>query len=221
MSRPAANSWEAVSKSDDREAAGSDIAGDESYEATAGAESPPRDFDAEMEEDRRRVAARKPILPEPEPFEKLDYDWVFDLREKFKDTGLQVIVKMASIELTPEKPEFSAGGWHVCSPTQKHEPTRWPSNADKQQIEGQMNERICATALYYLDSENITPSRLSFRMPTRDDHDLKVSQDQYNWLERIYGTSLGASGGVTDSCLQNYGSVETRGERLLAFPNVL
>jgi hypothetical protein len=24
-----------------------------------------------------------------------------------------VIVKMASIELTPEKPEFSAGSWHV------------------------------------------------------------------------------------------------------------
>ena len=29
-----------------------------------------------------------------------------------------------------------------------------------------MNERICATALYYLDSENITPSYLSYRMQT-------------------------------------------------------
>lgn len=27
--------------------------------------------------------------------------------------GLQVIVKLTSIELTPEKPEFPAGSWHV------------------------------------------------------------------------------------------------------------
>ena len=86
-----------------------------------------------------------------------------------------------------------------------------------------MNESICATALYYLDSENITPSHLSFRMQTsyylNDDFD--VGQDSYHYLERVYGTSLGPSSGVTDSCLQNYGSVETKERRLLAFPNVL
>ena len=84
-----------------------------------------------------------------------------------------------------------------------------------------MNERICATALYYLDSENITANDLSFRMQTssymNDDYE-EVGQDSYHWLERIHGSELGGNCGT---CLQMYGSVETREGRLLAFPNVL
>lgn len=56
---------------------------------------------------------RDPLLPEPRDFEPVEYCALQTLRDRFKDTGLQVIVKMASIELTPEKPEFPAGGWHV------------------------------------------------------------------------------------------------------------
>jgi hypothetical protein len=92
------------------------------------------------------------------------------------------------------------------------------------QVEGQMNERICATALYYLDSENVTPSHLSFRMQTsyyQEELQDVTGQDQYNWLEHVYGTALGPSGGVASACLQPFGSVETKQGRLLAFPNVL
>ena len=88
------------------------------------------------------------------------------------------------------------------------------------QIEGQLNERICATALYYLDSENVTPSHLSFRMNTSSDQDdlqSLVGQDAYSWLENLYGTSFGDG----SECIQHYGSVDTRQGRLLAFPNVL
>jgi hypothetical protein len=124
------------------------------------------------------------------------------LFERFRDSGLQVIVKLASIELTPEKPEFPAGGWHV---------------------EGQLNEHICGTALYYLDSENITDSSLSFRMQTDAyindmDSAYSVGQDNYHWMESVFGTNLG---GGNSPCLQNYGNVQTRPGRLLAFPNVL
>ena len=82
-----------------------------------------------------------------------------------------------------------------------------------------MNERICATALYYLDSDNVTSSSLSFRMQTSDElyQDISIEQGSQSWLEQILGTSL-VDDGV---CLQNYGSVETRQGRLLAFPNVL
>lgn len=82
-----------------------------------------------------------------------------------------------------------------------------------------MNERICGTALFYLDSENVTTSHLSFRMQTSYDQDELqdiAGQDQYNWLERVYGTELRDA-----ACLQHYGSAETRQGRLLAFPNVL
>lgn len=138
---------------------------------------------------------REPVQPPAPGFEAWDYGVKpgETLRERFKD--LQIIVKMASIELTPEKPDFPPGGWHV---------------------EGQMNEHIVGTALYYLDSENVTSSHLHFRMQTSTyQSDFEVSQDAYHWLERVYGSIL--SGGP---CLQGYGSVETKEGRLLAFPNV-
>ena len=42
----------------------------------------------------------------------------FDLRHRFVDDklvddGLQVIVKLANIHLTPEKPEYPGGSWHI------------------------------------------------------------------------------------------------------------
>jgi hypothetical protein len=121
------------------------------------------------------------------------------LRHQFQDTGLQIIVKMASIELTPEKPEFAPGGWHV---------------------EGQMNEHIVGTALYYLDSENITDTHLEFRTLTSSDQydEYPVGQQSFSWLESVFGTNLGS--GSASACLQNYGSVATPQGRLLAFPNV-
>lgn len=145
---------------------------------------------------------RQPRHPEVPDFEQVEYAPVEGRRliETFKSSGLQIIVKMASIELTPEKPDFPAGGWH---------------------IEGQLNERICATALYYLDSENVTASNLSFRMRTNEytseSPGFQVGQNSFSWLETVYGTDFG----MDAPCLQNYGNVETRQGRLLAFPNVL
>jgi hypothetical protein len=146
---------------------------------------------------------RRPVLPEV-PFEEIEYAPREGTRlaERFRSSGLQIIVKMASIELTPEKPEFPVGGWH---------------------IEGQMNEHICGTALYYLDSENITESSLSFRMQTSyyisdPDEPYYVGQDNYHWMESAFGTSLSPG---SSPCLQNYGTVRTCEGRLLAFPNVL
>lgn len=59
------------------------------------------------------LKGREAILPEPEEFEEIDYSPKRRLRKMFKEHGLQVIVKMASIELTPEKPHFPTGSWHV------------------------------------------------------------------------------------------------------------
>jgi hypothetical protein len=64
---------------------------------------------------------RKPKMPEPVAESILYAPCQPSLAEKFRESGLQIIVKMASIELTPEKPEFPAGSWHVRiipSPTQ-------------------------------------------------------------------------------------------------------
>jgi hypothetical protein len=150
------------------------------------------------------LALRQPVLSAVGSYKPVDYTPKCGQRltDRFRDSGLQIIVKMVSIELTPEKPLFPIGGWHV---------------------EGQMNEHICGTALYYLDSENVTSSNLSFRMQTdadlNDEKKWQVGQNQYDWLEMNFGTNFGYGGHA--SCLQNYGRVETREGRLLCFPNNL
>lgn len=125
------------------------------------------EWEVDDEIERLWKLVRKPILREPDTYQEVNYEpspAQHSLFEKFKNTGLQIIVKMVSIELTPEKPEFPAGGWH---------------------IEGQRNERICTTVLYYLDSENITDSSLSFRMETSwEQEQLQdlVGQNAFRWL---------------------------------------
>lgn len=59
------------------------------------------------------LQGREAILPEPREFAEIDYTPKRRLGKMFKKHGLQVIVKMASIELTPEKPHFPSGSWHV------------------------------------------------------------------------------------------------------------
>lgn len=55
----------------------------------------------------------RPIIqPEPEDFKPPVPDLV-DLQGLFAKEGLQVIVKLANIELTPEKPEYAGGSWHI------------------------------------------------------------------------------------------------------------
>ncbi|MFD8820894.1 DUF4246 domain-containing protein [Streptomyces sp. NPDC059605] len=112
-------------------------------------------------------------------------------RVDLRGRRLQVIVKLATIHLTPEKPEYSGGSWHV---------------------EGMLNERIVSTGIYYWDSENITESQLSFRAAL-DDPDYEQNDD--NGVSEMYGLSN------EDPLNQLLGSVSTPAGRCLAFPNVL
>lgn len=59
------------------------------------------------------------IQPEPQgdfqPLKQKHYKWgeQLSLRNLFREKGLQVIVKLANIELTPDKPRYEGGTWHV------------------------------------------------------------------------------------------------------------
>ncbi|UNI18003.1 hypothetical protein JDV02_004304 [Purpureocillium takamizusanense] len=110
---------------------------------------------------------------------------------------LQVIVKLANIHLTPEKPTYDGGSWH---------------------IEGQLNEHICATALFYYDSENISTSRLSFRTPANAEElstDLDYEQSDMRSITRTFVMSPDS-----DSTIQDVGSVLTKKGRVVFFPNL-
>jgi hypothetical protein len=59
-------------------------------------------------------ATRKVVLPEPNvPFLPLPEPSKFNFKTRYAERGLHVIVKLAKIELTPEKPEYEGGSWHV------------------------------------------------------------------------------------------------------------
>ncbi|OJD17723.1 hypothetical protein AJ78_02187 [Emergomyces pasteurianus Ep9510] len=140
---------------------------------------------------------QKVILPEPlAEFSPPNEDILVDLQRDYGSTGLQVIVKLANIHLTPEKPRYNGGTWHV---------------------EGQLNEHICATALYYYDSANISESHLAFRQLSDQEEGEMVSyeQDQHDWLQEVFGcTNNGPP-------IQDIGSVVCKEGRLLTFPNIL
>ncbi|KAK5654209.1 hypothetical protein OQA88_7384 [Cercophora sp. LCS_1] len=160
--------------------------------------------DENGEIDERWSTIRQPINPAAPPFipgsVNYDIDPTRTLRSRFGETGLQIIVKMVSVELTPDKPFTLPGGWHV---------------------EGQMNEHIIGTALYYLDCENVTDVRLDFQSLTdsyQDEYEMAVGQDGYYWMNSTYGTKLGCGAG--GECVQRYGNVVTKQGRMIAFPNV-
>ncbi|KAF7543063.1 hypothetical protein G7046_g10066 [Stylonectria norvegica] len=141
------------------------------------------------------------ILPDP----KTDLADIVKLKDSdIKESGffngasrIQVIVKLASIHLTPENPTYDGGSWHV---------------------EGQVNEHICSTALYYYDCDNISDSQLDFRTPANAEslmEQLRYNQGDHDSIMRVFDIQ---SDGDT---LQNIGSVLTREDRMLFFPNVL
>ncbi|PLB55870.1 hypothetical protein P170DRAFT_433346, partial [Aspergillus steynii IBT 23096] len=141
-------------------------------------------------------------LPEPGTFEPpipRSYSKV-DLRTQYQKEGLQVIVKLANIELTPEKPDYNGGSWH---------------------IEGQSNEHICATALYYYDSDNITENHLSFRQRADDNLIIDYPQDRHDFLQSVFGFPPDIDGRNGGNITQALGNISTREGRLLTFPNIL
>ncbi|KAI9933694.1 hypothetical protein ASPWEDRAFT_167964 [Aspergillus wentii DTO 134E9] len=144
------------------------------------------------------------LMPEPGDFSasKILPAERLNLREKFGDKGLQVIVKLATIELSPEKPEYGGGSWHV---------------------EGQLNEHICATAIYYYDSENITNNTLAFRHRADSQYVQQVDypQNRNEYLYKVFGFPPEVEVWYDTQVTQNLGRVSTHQGRLLTFPNTM
>ncbi|GJE86998.1 DUF4246 domain-containing protein [Phanerochaete sordida] len=140
----------------------------------------------ENDEDRRDMVFRlpeviKPFQPYPKPEEPVNLE----------ARTLQIIVKLANIILTPDKPRYKGGSWHV---------------------EGMVNEAIVSSGIYYYDEDNITESALAFRMGVGAPEDYE--QDDEAGVRLAYGLSR------EGPLHQEIGSVATRQGRCIAFPNV-
>ncbi|KAG8943131.1 hypothetical protein FRC04_003211 [Tulasnella sp. 424] len=106
---------------------------------------------------------------------------------------VQVIVKLANIHLSPEKPEYPGGKWHV---------------------EGMANERIVASGIYYYDCENITESQLAFRQAVSFGPDADYEQSDGLGIKLTWGLEEG------NGSNQVVGAVKTSADRCIAFPNI-
>ncbi|AZM48396.1 DUF4246 domain-containing protein [Streptomyces sp. WAC 06738] len=133
---------------------------------------------------------RSPVIPDAPAFTPPEPPGD-SARVDLRGRRLQVIVKLATIHLTPDRPEYAGGSWHV---------------------EGMVNERIVSTGIYYWDSENITESRLSFRAALDQPG---YEQNDDNGVREVYGLE------DEDPLNQVLGSAATPAGRCLAFPNIL
>jgi hypothetical protein len=132
-------------------------------------------LDNNLDDDPRPVSI--PTFGSYEPERSyIVYPDTIDPKEN-KHQNLQVIVKMSTIELTPENPCFEGGSW---------------------QMEGMVNEAILATAIYYYDIENITESRLSFRH-IFDPVNLYYEHNEHRGVEVVYGFKNEVSDNVQPS----------------------
>ncbi|KAK0760527.1 hypothetical protein N5P37_006721 [Trichoderma harzianum] len=111
-----------------------------------------------------------------------------------------------SIYVDNDPTEFEGGSWHT---------------------EGMLNERICATALFYYDSENITDCHLDFRTPADREElvvNLNYDQSQHFPIERTFAIpntnrdTMQYVGGVLTTNSPSTGDADTRA---VFFPNLL
>ncbi|KAI0646676.1 hypothetical protein C8Q79DRAFT_1051114 [Trametes meyenii] len=139
---------------------------------------------------------RWPKLPDAEPFQPPSPEGRVTL--DLKGRMLQVIVKLANIVLTPERPAYPGGSWHV---------------------EGMSNERIVATGLYYYDSVNITASRLAFRQAVGDGQYQGATMLNYEqWDHQGYLVVYGLTN--THALNQALGHIIATEDKCVVFPNI-
>ncbi|KAI8307652.1 hypothetical protein K4K61_003405 [Colletotrichum sp. SAR11_59] len=128
------------------------------------------------------------------------------LKDRFLKQGLQVIVQISTVELTPENPAQPPTDWH---------------------LNGMGNEHIVATSLVYFDSINITETSgaISFRVEADLDADAHVyRRGDLAPLAGIYGLAdPGQLHGDSEepNALQELGTIVAPDGRLVAYPNTL
>ncbi|KAK3934566.1 hypothetical protein QBC46DRAFT_324902 [Diplogelasinospora grovesii] len=131
--------------------------------------------------------------------------YTVSLQDTFREQGLQVVVKLTTVELTPDNSSFSGTDWH---------------------IDGLLNEHIVATTILCLFSTNTTPAALSFRVeadlePNEHTYEPREGSELATVLDLPSARALGADGNGGAPALQDLGAVALSEGRLVAVPNVL
>ncbi|OJK03589.1 hypothetical protein ASPACDRAFT_1862977 [Aspergillus aculeatus ATCC 16872] len=136
-----------------------------------------------------------PTPPPPEPNHQF---YTVSLRDHFQ--GLQVIIRVSSIDLTPERPLYTG------------EPQFG--------VAGILNEHIVATTVCYLDMDNIKDPKVSFQQETLLST-LDFNVEKYLIMNRVFDVPEEKDDELPPA-LQNLGSVSvSQAGELLSWPNTL
>ncbi|KAJ2348318.1 hypothetical protein GGH92_002869 [Coemansia sp. RSA 2673] len=115
---------------------------------------------------------------------------------RLRGRRLQAIVKLSSIELTPEAPSYSRKDWSVV---------------------GLVNERIIGTGMLFYDVANIAPSSLTFREALRAKH---YPSDRFEYYAMCFANGLNIEyGDGAHDVSQELGDVDIYNEQCVVFPN--
>ncbi|KAJ2107533.1 hypothetical protein GGI16_001491 [Coemansia sp. S142-1] len=111
---------------------------------------------------------------------------------------LQAIVKLSSIELTPEAHSYSSKDWNVM---------------------GLANERIIATGMFFYNVANIAPCSLTFREALRAKH---YPSDSFEYYAMCFANGLNIEyGDGAHDVSQELGDVDIYEEQCVVFPNTI
>ncbi|MES1916117.1 MAG: hypothetical protein MHM6MM_007966 [Cercozoa sp. M6MM] len=155
-----------------------------SEEPEEGTDEEDSDFEQRWEEWQENRSIKLPEVPE---FAPLDIKKTVSL----KGRRLQAIVKMATIELTPEKPRYEGGSWHV---------------------EGMQNENIVASGIIYFQSDNVQDTTLCFRQAVCEPD---YEQGDERGVAAVYGLA------DEEALNEPAGEIMTSEKRAVVFPNAL
>lgn len=168
----------------------------------------------------------RPILPRKAPPNTPHQPYNVQLQNSFREKGLQVIIRIDGIELSPENPEYTGGEW---------------------ELKGMKNEHVVAVGVFSYDVENVSESRIAFRQETdvspgffRHGPNLfqtssgyssykqpvqeKGKRDQAEAISEIFGFNAHQMCGDNHDFtlpFQEVGEVVLSQSRLIAFPNVM
>lgn len=126
----------------------------------------------------------------------------FRIQDQFRQRGLQIVIKMLNIDLTPSRSDFPGEEWG---------------------IDGMPNEHIVATSVYCYDEHNVSSAAFSFRqvadldfVEIRHDKDWQGVDDVCEVFDIHNPQRFDQS-----DAYQHLGSVKCPQGRLLAWPNTL
>ncbi|KAF3394386.1 hypothetical protein F1880_004724 [Penicillium rolfsii] len=135
-------------------------------------------------------------LPEPDPDHQY---YTIALQNQFE--GLQVIIRVSAVELTPERPLYGGDAHH--------------------NVAGILNEHIVATAACYFDMHNIEDAGISFRQETKINGN-NYNLDEFVAVNQVFDLPHSECDGPFPAALQTLGSIPiSRMGQFLTWPNTL